>query len=60
MTREELARILEHFAICVIHTSMADMEPEDQYDMITTGIDKIVETVMFVNDRNRLSIPSAN
>jgi hypothetical protein len=60
MTRDELAKILEQFAVCVLHTSMTDMEPEEQYELISFGIDKIVETVMFVNDRNRLAIPSAN
>jgi hypothetical protein len=60
MTSEELSKILEQFAVCVIHTTMTDMEPDDQYNLISSGIDKIVETVMFVNDRNRLAIPSAN
>jgi hypothetical protein len=60
MTSEELSKILEQFAICVIHTAMTDMGPDEQYDLISSGIDKIVETVMFVNDRNRLAIPSSN
>ena len=60
MTREELSQILEQFAVCLIHTCMKDMEPEDQYHLISSGIDKIVETVMIVNNRNRLVVPSAN
>ena len=60
MTREELSKILEQFAVCAIHTVMTDMDPDEQYTLIASGIDKIVETVMFVNDRNRLAMPSAN
>ena len=60
MTREELAAILEQFAVCVISTAMADISADEQYGLISSGIDKIVETVMFVNDRKRITRPSAN
>jgi hypothetical protein len=51
MTRSELAAILEQFAVCVIHTAMTDMEPEQQYELISCGIDNIADTVMLFVDR---------
>lgn len=60
MTREELARLLEQFAIVVINTTQTNLDPDCQYSLISGGIDTIVETVMFVNDRNRITIPSSN
>jgi hypothetical protein len=61
MTREELGKILEQFAVCVLYTSMNTCwTPDEQNSMIMGGIDKIVKTVMFVNDRGRLSTPSIN
>lgn len=61
MTREELSKILEQFAVCVLHTVMVpDWTPEQQNNMIMTGIDAIVDTVMMVNDRERIVSPSAN
>lgn len=61
MTREELSKILEQFAICAIHTATnINLDPEEQYQLIGTGIDAIVETVMMVNDRKRIVTPSAN
>jgi hypothetical protein len=60
MTREELARLLEQFAIVVLQTAQTGLDADAQYDYIVDGIDTVVETVMFVNDRNRLTIPSAN
>jgi len=59
MTRDELAKILETFACCVIQTSMSDMDSEEQYEMIAGGIDKIAETVMLFVDRP-LPRPSIN
>ena len=59
MTREELSKILEQFAVCVLHTSMSDMEPDEQYSLISAGIDMIAETVMICNER-KLPCPSAN
>ena len=59
MTREELSKILEQFAVCVLHTSMTDMEPDEQYELIACGIDKIAETVMLFVDRP-LPRPSVN
>lgn len=61
MTREELARILEQFAICAIHTGTnIDLTTEEQYRIIAIGIDTIVDTVMMVNDRKRIVTPSIN
>ena len=60
MTHEELARILEKFAIVVLETYKTDIGVDNQYAIIASSIDTIVETVMFCNDRNRLSTPSAN
>lgn len=60
MTREDLARILEQFAIVVLKTSQTDMDVDSRYAMIAGGIDTIVETVMFCTDRNRITTPSAN
>lgn len=60
MTQEDLARILEQFAIVVLKTSQTGMDVDSQYAVITSGIDTIVETVMFCTDRNRITTPSAN
>lgn len=59
MTRDDLRNILEQFAVCVIHTTMTDMEPEDQYNLISSGIDMIAETVMICNER-KVPCPSVN
>jgi hypothetical protein len=59
MTRDELAKILETFACCVIQTSMSGMDVEEQYQNIASGIDKIAETVMLFVDRP-LPRPSIN
>ena len=60
MTREELARLLEKFAILAIQTAMTPMEVDDQHDIIASSIDTVVETVMFCTDRDRLTTPSIN
>lgn len=60
MTHEDLARILEQFAIVVLKTLQTGMDVDSQYGVITSGIDTIVETVMFCTDRNRITTPSAN
>ena len=60
MTHQDLARILEQFAIVVLKTSQTDMDVDSQYALITDGIDTIVQTVMFCTDRNRITTPSAN
>ena len=59
MTKNELTQILEQFAICVIHTTMSDMETNDQYSLISAGIDMIADTVMICGER-KLPSPSAN
>ena len=60
MTHKELSEILEQFAACVITTTMSDMSVDDQHDLICLGIDRIVNTVMLVTDRNRYMKPSLN
>ena len=60
MTGEELARLLEKFAILAIQTAMTPMEADDQHDIIASSIDTVVETVMFCTDRDRLTTPSIN
>lgn len=60
MTQEELARILEQFAIVVLKTAQTDMDVDSQYALITGGIDTIVETVMFCTDKSRAMQPSMN
>ena len=60
MTREELAKILETFAVLVIKTTISNADPDYQYALISSGIDTITDTVMFCSDRNRLTTPSAN
>lgn len=60
MTHEELAKILEQFATCVISTTMSDMSLDEQYELICLGIDRITNTVMLVTDRNRYITPSRN
>ena len=59
MTREELSKILEQFAVCVIHTAMTDMGPDEQYNLIAAGIDVIADTVMICTER-KIPSPSAN
>jgi hypothetical protein len=60
MTREELAHLLEQFAIVAIQAAITPMEVDDQHAIICSSIDTFVETVMFCNDRDRLSTPSIN
>lgn len=60
MTREELSKILETFAVLVIKTTISGVDPDTQYELISSGIDTITETVMFVTDKNRAVQPSIN
>lgn len=60
MTREELKAILEQFAICVLSTSISDLTPDDQHNLIQLGIDAIADTVMIYTDKSRAVCPSAN
>lgn len=60
MTREELSKILETFAVLVIKTTISGVDPDTQYELISGGIDTITETVMFVTDKNRAVRPSIN
>ena len=60
MTREELAKILEQFAVCIVSTIMSDMSVDEQHNLIISGIDKIADTVMIVTDPKRFVRPSIN
>lgn len=60
MTREELKAILEQFAICVLSTSISDLTPNDQHDLIQLGIDAIADTVIMCTDKSRAVRPSTN
>ena len=60
MTREELNKMLEEFAICVLTTYQTDMATKDKEILIRIGMDLVTETVMLVNDRKRITRPSAN
>lgn len=60
MTHEDLAKLLEQFAVVVLQTARTDLSVDDQYSMITGSIDTIVDTVMFCVDHSRITAPSAN
>lgn len=60
MTREELSKILETFAVLVLETGLADIDTKTQYGLISTGIDSIVDAVMFCSDKSRVANPSIN
>lgn len=54
MTREELCRILETFAIAVSQTVVSDLDVDSQYTLITQGIDNIADSVMICTKRDAL------
>ena len=61
MTREDLAKLLEHFATAAISVSMVPQWTTDEkYDIIRNSLDTVVDTVMFCTDRTRLTNPSIN
>lgn len=60
MTREDLTKILEEFAVLVLKTGLTNIDPDQQYELISSGIDTIADTVMFCTDRSRISNPSRN
>jgi hypothetical protein len=60
MTQEDLARILEQFAVVVLKTSQTGLDPDAQYAIILDSIDTVVQAVMFCTDRGRISTPSMN
>jgi hypothetical protein len=59
MTRDELAKILETFACCVLSTAQSDLSVDAQHELITFGIDNIADTVMLFVERP-VPTPSAN
>jgi hypothetical protein len=61
MTREDLAKLLEHFATCAISVSMVTEWTVDQkHEMIMDSIDTVADTVIFCTDRTRITNPSTN
>jgi len=61
MTREELSKILEQFAVSAISVARVPCwTVDEQYEIISNSIDAIVTTVMIATDRNRLTTPSIN
>ena len=60
MTREDLARLLEQFAIVAIQTAITPMDVDDQHAIICRSIDTVVDTVMFCADKSRVANPSIN
>jgi hypothetical protein len=61
MTREDLSKLLEQFAICAISVSIVpEWTVEEKEKIITDSIDTVVETVMFCTDKKRVLCPSAN
>lgn len=60
MTSEDLAKILEQFAVVVLKTSQTDLDVDSQYAVITSGIETIVDTIMFCTDKSRATAPSIN
>jgi len=61
MTREELASLLEKFATAAISVSMVPQWTTDEkYEMISTSLEVVVDTIMFCTDRTRIANPSTN
>ena len=61
MTREDLSKLLEHFATTAISVSMVpEWTADEKYEMIMDSLDIVTDTVMFCTDRNRLTTPSSN
>ena len=60
MTREELARLLEQFAIVAIQTAITDIGVDNQHAIIASSIDTVVDTVMFCTNKSRVANPSIN
>jgi len=61
MTREDLTGLLEKFATAAISVSMVPQWTTDEkYEMISTSLEVVVDTIMFCTDRDRLTIPSIN
>jgi hypothetical protein len=54
MTREELCKILETFAVAVSQTVISDLDVDSQYALITQGIDNIADSVMICAKRDAL------
>lgn len=61
MTRDDLAKLLEHFATVAISVSMVPEWTVDQkHEMIMDSLDIVADTVIFCTDRKRIVQPSVN
>ena len=59
MTREDLAKLLEHFATVAISVSMVpEWTPDEKYEIIRDSLDTVTDTVMICTKRN--TSPSIN
>lgn len=61
MTREDLTKLLEHFATCAISVSLVpEWTVDEKHEMIMDSLDIVADTVMFCTDRTRITNPSTN
>ena len=61
MTRKDLTGLLEKFATAAISVSMVPQWTTDEkYEMISTSLEVVVDTIMFCTDRTRITNPSQN
>ena len=54
MTREDLCRVLEQFAIASIATTQTELTPDEQCDIISRNIEAVADTVMVCSKRDAL------
>lgn len=54
MTREDLCRVLEQFAIATIATTQTELTADEQCDMISRNIETVADTVMVCSKRDAL------
>lgn len=54
MTREDLCRVLEQFAIASIATTQTELTPDEQCDIISRNIETVADTVMVCSKRDAL------
>lgn len=61
MTREDLSKLLEHFATTAISVSLVpEWTVTEKEKIILDSIDIVTDTVMFCTDRTRFTTPSTN
>lgn len=54
MTREDLCRVLEEFAIATIATTQTELTADEQCYMISSHIETLADTVMVCSKRDAL------